>query len=72
MGYWTEEYKNELGEVKSVKASNRYYTFAEITNLLKLVGLDVLDGWGCIAGDFSKKELELDDFEILLLAEKNG
>ena len=71
VGYWTEEYRTELGEVKSVKASNRYYTFAEITNLLKLVGLNVLDGWGCIAGDFRKKELELDDFEMLILAEKS-
>jgi ubiquinone/menaquinone biosynthesis C-methylase UbiE len=72
MGYWTEKYKTESGEIKSIRASNRYYTIAEINNLLKWVGLQVLDAWGCLAGDFSKKDVELDDFEFLILAEKQG
>lgn len=71
VGYWTEKYKTESGEIKTVNASNRYYTPAEISHLLKLAGLNVIDAWGCIAGNFSKKEIELDDFEFLVLAEKH-
>ena len=69
-GYWTESYTSEDGNQKQLECSNRYYTFPEIKLLLEKYGFTIVDGWGCLAGNFSKKEIELDDFEMLILAEK--
>lgn len=70
VGYWTEKYTTEDGHKQSIQCSNRYYTFPEIKLRLQMVGLQALDVWGCIAGSFHKKELKADDFEFLVLAEK--
>jgi SAM-dependent methyltransferase len=69
-GYWTESYTTEQGKQKQIECFNRYYTFPEMTLLLQKHGFKMLDGWGCQAGNFQKKTIELDDFEILVLAEK--
>jgi len=70
MGYWTEIYTAEDGRQKQLECCNRYYTFPELKLLLKKYGFHVIEGWGCQVGQFRKKEIELDDFELLILAQK--
>ena len=70
-GHWTEYYTAENGQNNEENCSNRYYTYPEMKIRLKIAGLTPLNVWGTIAGNYSKKELELDDFEMLILAKKN-
>lgn len=70
MGYWTEKFINETGQPEELRCSNRYYTFSEIKFILETIGFDVIDGFGCQAGNFQSRAIELDDFEILVYAQK--
>ncbi|MDZ7263323.1 MAG: methyltransferase domain-containing protein [candidate division KSB1 bacterium] len=70
MGYWTEKIINENGQPEELHCSNRYYTFSEIKLILETIGFDVIDGYGCQAGNFQRRGIELDDFEILVYAQK--
>lgn len=70
IGHWTEHYQTEDGHQQSIPCSNRYYTFPEIKLRLQMVGMQVLNVWGCLAGAFRKRELAADDFEFLVLAQK--
>ena len=69
-GHWTEIYTDEMNNEKKLECSNRYYTFPEIKLILEKYGFTIIDGWGCQAGNFRKKEPELDDFELLILSVK--
>lgn len=70
MGYWTERFTSENGQQEALRCSNRYYTFSEIKLLLETIGFHVIDGYGCQAGNFQPRGIELDDFEILVYAQK--
>lgn len=70
VGYWTEYYTTEDGQQRKERCFNRYYTLPELSLLLDMAGLDLVDAWGCIAGNFQRKKLELDDFEFLAVAQK--
>ncbi|MDW7680621.1 MAG: class I SAM-dependent methyltransferase, partial [bacterium] len=69
-GYWTEELTTKTGNLKKIYCCNRYYTFPEIKKILEEIGFVVLRGYGCLTGQFRRKKIELDDFEILVYAVK--
>ncbi|MBN2001092.1 class I SAM-dependent methyltransferase [candidate division KSB1 bacterium] len=69
-GYWTEYYTADNGTQHTAFCTNRYYTVPEMELRLEKVGMHLLEVWGGRAGQFGRKELDLDDFEIFLLAEK--
>lgn len=69
-GYWTEKFITENGNQEELLCSNRYYTFPEIKLILENIGFQVVDGYGCATGNFQKREIEFDDFEILVFAQK--
>jgi hypothetical protein len=70
VGYWTERTTAEDGSAIELSCANRYYTFPEMKLMLELAGFEVVDAWGCTAGDFQKKPVELDDFEMLIVSRK--
>lgn len=69
-GYWTEYYTAEDGIFYQDACSNRYYSYPEIELRLSLAGLRVIETWGGRAGQFARKPIELDDFELFILAQK--
>jgi ubiquinone/menaquinone biosynthesis C-methylase UbiE len=71
IGYWEEKFITENGNHEKLLCSNRYYTFPEIKLILEHIGFKVIDGYGCAPGNFQKREIELDDFEILVFALKS-
>jgi SAM-dependent methyltransferase len=68
--YWKETYLGRDGNEYNEECSVRYYTVPELRLLLQAAGLKLKEVWGTIAGNFSKKSLNQDDFEMLLLAQK--
>lgn len=70
VGYWTERGVDEQGREFSIACSNRYYTCPEIKLLLEIAGFEVVEVWGSLAGNFERRPVRLDDFEMLVLARK--
>ncbi len=70
IGYWEENFIAENGNQEKLLCSNRYYTFTEIKLILENIGFKAIDGFGCAAGIFQKRDIDLDDFEILVFALK--
>ncbi len=70
IGYWEEKFVTENGKSETLLCSNRYYTFPEMKFILENIGFTVLDGFGCTTGDFQRREILLDDFEMLIHAIK--
>jgi ubiquinone/menaquinone biosynthesis C-methylase UbiE len=70
IGYWEEKFITETGKQEKLLCSNRYYTFPEIRFILENIGFKVIDGYGCAPWNFQQREIELDDFEILVYAFK--
>lgn len=58
------------GKTKEVTIYTTAFTFRELKLLFEESGFDVLAGYGCVAGNFSKKLLELDDIEIMIVARR--
>jgi SAM-dependent methyltransferase len=70
-GYWLESYTGENGKGYRERCSNQYFTVPEIEVRLHLAGMQLIDAWGCHAGHYTKRHIELDDLEYLVLARKN-
>ncbi|MDZ7332004.1 MAG: class I SAM-dependent methyltransferase [candidate division KSB1 bacterium] len=70
IGYWEEKFITESGATEKLLCSNRYYTFPEMKFILENIGFTVIDGFGCTTGDFQRRDILLDDFEILIHAVK--
>ena len=70
IGYWEEKFITEDGKQEKLLCSNRYYSFPEIKLILENIGFKVIDGFGCAPGNFQQRDIELDDFEILVYASK--
>ena len=67
----TVEVKDDLGNVKTVQCSERYYTPSEITWYLQTLGFKKIEIFGCKLGAFSRNDkLTTDDYEMLVIAEK--
>lgn len=58
------------GETKQVTFYDTAFTYRELLMLFGEAGFEVLDAFGCIAGQFARKPLELDDYEIMMVARR--
>ena len=67
----TVSFEDDSGNKKELKCNERYYLPSEITWLLKTLGYKKIDIFGAKLGAFSRKDkLTIDDFEMLIIAEK--
>lgn len=65
----TVEIVDDSGIKKEITSSERYYTPPEMTWLLKSLGFNRVDIYGCQTGKFSRgSSLRTDDFEMLVIA----
>ncbi|WMT41681.1 methyltransferase domain-containing protein [Paenibacillus sp. D2_2] len=65
-----ETITNSKGDTKEVDIYTTAFTFRELKLLLEGSGFEVLDGYGCIAGNFSTKRLSVNDIEIMITARR--
>lgn len=64
--------EDDLGNKKELQCTERYYVPSEITWLLKSLDFKTVDIFGAKLGAFSRSDkLSTDDFEMLVIAEKN-
>ena len=54
----------------AIRLRERAFTPTEITLLFPLAGLSVLNIWGGTAGNWGKRAIELDEYEIMVVAQK--
>ncbi len=54
----------------SIGLRERAFTPTEITLLFQLAGMTVLSIWGGTAGNWGKRTIELDEFEIMVVGQK--
>jgi ubiquinone/menaquinone biosynthesis C-methylase UbiE len=54
-----------------IRLRERAFTPTEITLLFQLAGLAVLNVWGGTAGNWGKRTIELDEYEIMVAARKD-
>jgi len=65
-----ETITNPEGETKEVEFYTTAFTYRELKILLESSGFKVLDGYGCIAGNFSEKILSVDDIELMMISQR--
>jgi hypothetical protein len=66
------EFEDDFGNKKTLECNERYYMPSEISWLLKSLGYGKIDIYGAKLGAYSRNDkLTPDDFEILVVAEKN-
>ena len=53
-----------------VAVRERAFTPTELALLLRLAGMSVLHAWGGTAGNWGRRTLDLDEFEIMVVAQK--
>ncbi len=58
------------GERPAIRLRERAFTPTELTLLFQLAGLCILDIWGGTAGDWGKRTIGLDEFEIMVVPQK--
>lgn len=58
------------GETKTVRLYTTAFTYRELKWLLQGAGFEVVAAYGCVAGEFTRKALTLDDIEIMMVAKK--
>ena len=63
--------EDDLGNTKELHCNERYYAPSEITWLLKALNFNTVNIYGAKLGAFSRKDkLSTEDFEMLIIAEK--
>jgi len=67
---WTQTFENVHGETRAFAMHCTAFTYRELRWLLEGAGLEVHAGYGCVAGQFARKPLGLDDVEIMMVARK--
>ena len=65
------EYETDEG-TKSVEVRERGYIASELTLMLQLAGLTVKHIWGGTAGNWRRGPLELDEYELMVVAGKDA
>ncbi len=65
-----EVIKSPKGETREVTFYSTAFTYRELKWLLQDAGFEVINCYGCIAGDFRRKALGFEDFEIMMIAKK--
>lgn len=68
---YTYEWDSPVGK-KSIQARERGYVPTELALLTRLAGFGLENIWGGTAGNWGHREIELDEIEIMVVAEKNG
>jgi len=69
----TTTIEDDFGNKRELKCNERYYVPPEITWQLKSLGFKKIDIYGAKLGAFSRdNSLSTSDFEMLVIAEKNG
>ena len=64
-------FSDDNGAEKTLKCNQRYYVPSEITWLLKSIGFKAISICGCKLGAYNRNDkLTVDDFEMLVIAEK--
>jgi hypothetical protein len=64
-------FSDDAGQSQTIKTDERFYTPAEMRWLLQTAGFAKVDIFGCHLGQFSREHLlTIDDFEMLVVAEK--
>ena len=58
------------GELKELDLHEKGFTAGELTHLLKRAGMEILHLWGGTAGDWNKHSLDMDEYEIMVIAQK--
>ena len=67
----TVVFEDDSGNKRELECNERYYVPSEITWLLKTLGFRKIDIFGAKLGAFSRNDkLTIDDFEMLMVAEK--
>lgn len=67
----TVEIKDDSGNMRTIKCTERYYTPSEITWYLKTLGFKKIDILASRLGAFSRNDkLTVEDYEMLVIAEK--
>jgi 2-polyprenyl-3-methyl-5-hydroxy-6-metoxy-1,4-benzoquinol methylase len=65
--------ENDFGNKRELQCNERYYVPSEITWLLKSLDFQKIDIYGAKLGAFSRKDkLNTEDFEMLVIATKDG
>jgi 2-polyprenyl-3-methyl-5-hydroxy-6-metoxy-1,4-benzoquinol methylase len=66
------EFTDDFGNKKTLDCNERYYVPSEITWLLKSLGFNKIEFFGARLGAFTRKnQLTTEDFEMLVIAEKD-
>jgi hypothetical protein len=65
------EYDSPEGK-KSVLVREHGYVPTELVTLLRLAGLEVEHIWGGTAGNWGRRQVELDEMEIMVIARKTA
>ncbi len=60
----------ENHEQREVQIWTTAFTYPQLELMLQTAGFTVEAGYGCIAGNFSRKPLEIADMEIMMIARK--
>ena len=58
------------GKQKEIKVREKGFTAGEISHLMNRAGLEILNLWGGTAGSWNKQELDMDEYEIMIIARK--
>jgi len=67
------EFEDDQGNRRTLECNERYYIPSEITWLLKTLGYEKIEIFGAKLGAFSRNDiLTVDDFEMLVIAEKHN
>lgn len=61
---------NTGGEQKELLLYEKGFTAGELFHLMKLAGLEIINLWGGTAGSWNKQSLEMDEYEIMVIAQK--
>ena len=61
----------ESGKTTEMTLREKGFTPGELYHLLSRAGFSIIHVWGGTAGAWQKKPLDLDEYEIMVLAEKS-
>jgi cyclopropane fatty-acyl-phospholipid synthase-like methyltransferase len=61
----------ESGETTEMSFREKGFTPSELHHLMNRAGFSIMHIWGGTAGAWHKKQLDLDEYEIMVLAEKS-
>ena len=61
---------NEEGESHELQVREKGFAPAELMHLLRRAGFNVIHLWGGTAGSWNKESLDMDEYEIMIIAEK--